>query len=262
MISNNSLARFVARLNRHSLLSDEEQQALLRMCCLPAQFQARRDIVPTNKTVDHACLIVKGLAGRFDLMRDGRRQVTALHLPGDMCDLHSVVQPYTAWSITAMTATSVLFVPHEDLQRLAIRYPGLAMAFWRDTAADSAVLAKWIGNLGRKDARARVAHLFCETGFRMEMIGLGTRRVFDLPLTQEQLADATGLTAVHVNRTLQGLRETGTLSFQSSRAEILDWNRLVEIAEFDSDYLMLQASANASSETSANGVRAGLPVGV
>lgn len=241
------LARFLARILRHSRLTSEEQQAILGLRSHAAQFAARRDIVTPGQLVDHACLIVKGLAARFDLMRDGRRQVTALHIPGDMCDLHSVVQPRTAWSITSMTATTVLHVPHVDLRQIAIHYPAIAMAFWRDTAADAAVLAKWVGNLGRKDAQARLAHLFCEIGYRMELIGMGSRQCFNLPLTQEQLADVTGLTAVHVNRTLQALRESGALSFQAGVAQIHDMDRIVALGEFDPNYLRLQAEPNSSS---------------
>ena len=231
------MGRFLERLLRHSRLTGAEEHALLSVRTRAQQFRAHVDIVSPGETVDHACLIARGLAGRFDQMRDGRRQITALHIPGDMCDLHSVVQPRATWSITALAPTTVVFVPHADLVRLAKASPAMAMAFWRDTALDSAVLVKWIGNLGRKDAQSRVAHLLCEMGLRMEAVRLGSRNCYSLPLTQEQLADVTGLTAVHVNRTLQRLRETGAISFKSGTVEIRDWEGLALIGQFEQDYL-------------------------
>lgn len=136
-----------------------------------------------DQITSHACRIVKGLAGRFDQMRDGRRQTTALHIAGDMCDLDSVVQPKASWSITALTHVRVLFVPHQALLEAAFENPGLAIAFWRDSTADGSMLAKWIGNLGRKDAAARLAHLFCEMGLRMEVAGLGDPLARSAPRT-------------------------------------------------------------------------------
>ena len=241
-----ALSRFLDRLLRHSTLSSDERKAILDLPSHAWQVQARLDVVSPGKVVDHACLIVKGLAGRFDQMTDGRRQTTALHIPGDMCDLHSVVQPRPSWSITALTTTTVLHVPHRNLRELVRIYPGVGLAFWRDTAADAAILSKWLGNFGRKDARSRVAHLFCEMAVRMEAANLGTRTSYQLPMTQEQLSDATGMTAVHINRTLQMLRATGTRSFAHGLVEICDWEGLKRLADFTEDYLLMSADASPS----------------
>ena len=236
--SNQPLARFLGRLLRHSRLSSEECQAILAVRCTSVQYRARIDIVSPGQTVDHACLVAKGIAGRFDQMRDGRRQISALHIVGDMCDLLSVVQPRASWSITALSQTTIVQVPHTDLRDIAVRYPNIAMAFWRDTTLDSAVLNKWIGNLGRKDAQSRLAHLFCEMGLRFELADAGTRTLYNFPLTQEQLADAAGLTPVHVNRTLQRLRETGAISVGTSLVQIHDWCQLARLGQFEPDYLL------------------------
>ena len=99
------------------------------------EFPQRVDIVSPGETVDHACLVASGLLARFDQMRDGQRQTTALHIAGEMCDLHSVVQPRASWSITALTEASVLFVQHKHLWDAALRHPNLAIAFWRDGMA-------------------------------------------------------------------------------------------------------------------------------
>lgn len=158
------------------------------------------DIVVPGQITDSSCLIIRGLAGRFEQMRNGRRQATALHIAGDMCDLHSVMHPKASSSITALTDVAVVFVPHAALYQAAYENPEIAVAFWHDSIADASILAKWVGNLGRKDATARLAHLFCEMGVRMGQACLGEPCHYQLGITQVQLADAVGLTSVHVNR--------------------------------------------------------------
>jgi CRP-like cAMP-binding protein len=235
---NHALQRFLARLLSRSTLSAEEQRAILDLPCRVTKVPARRDIVSPGERVDQACLVGKGLVARFDQMRDGQRQIAAFHIAGDMCDLHSVVAPVAGWGIAAMAPSTLVFVPHPSLRDLAMRYPAVAMAFWRDGTADGSILAKWVGNLGRQDARARLAHLLCEFGIRFERAGLGTRTCFTLDLTQEQMADALGLTAVHVNRTIQRLRGEGAITTLNRTVEVADWRRLVEIADFDPAYLL------------------------
>lgn len=234
-----ALEKFVARLLRRSTLSTEEVQALLHLPCRVAQPQAHFDIVYPGETVNHACLVAKGLVARFDQMRDGKRQIAAFHIPGDMCDLHSVVAPTAGWGISALSPSTVLFLSHAELRKLAIAYPNVALSFWRDGTADASVLAKWVGNLGRQDARSRLAHLLCEMGVRLELAGLGTRTSFVLDATQEQLADALGLTAVHVYRTMQALRREGLLATHGRTIDVVDWQCFAEAADFDPAYLLL-----------------------
>jgi CRP-like cAMP-binding protein len=136
-----------------------------------------------------------------------------------------------------LSRATLLFIPHAALRRLVLD-PSLAMAFWRDTVTDGSVLAKWAANLGRKQAIPRLAHLFCEMGMRMEQVGLGTRNDYTLPLTQSQMADAVGLTAVHLNRTLKSLREEG-VTFNRGHVRIASWSSLAALAEFDPAYLLL-----------------------
>lgn len=235
-----ALGRFLARLLRRSHLSAEEQSAILSLRSHASQASAHRDIVSQGEKVDHACLVVDGLVGRFDQMKDGRRQITALHIPGDMCDLQSVVSPVAGWGLEAMTTTTILHISHRDLRTVATVYPAIGLAFWRDTTADASILAKWVGNLGRRDASSRLAHLFCEMGMRNEQAGLGTRTEFSLPMTQSQIADATGLTSVHVNRTLQALRRDQIVSTERRTIYIENWDRLTEIAEFDPEFLLIE----------------------
>ena len=238
-----ALEAFLARLLLRSTLSQEERDTILALGGREAFTAAHCDVVKPGQTVDFACLVVDGLAGRFDQLANGHRQITAIHIPGDMCDLHSVAVPHTGWGIEALTGTTILRVPHDQLRALTIKYPAIAYAFWRDTIADASILAKWISALGRRSAKLRLAHLFCELGIRMEQAQLGTRDSYLLPVTQAQLGDVIGVTTVHVNRTFQTLRREGLLHSEGSKIQVLDFERLCSLAEFDARYLLLDTGA-------------------
>ena len=232
------LQLFIRRLSSHSHLTDGDREAILNLTSESETVSSHRDIVQPGQVVTKACYVVDGLVGRYDQMRDGRRQITALHLPGDMCDLHSVVLPRARWSLTAVSRVQLLRIPHEEIKSLADASPRLGMAFWRDTAVNAAIIAKWFANLGRKDAGSRMAHLFCEMGIRLEVAGLGTRISYPFRIIQQDLADVAGITAVHLNRTLQALRESGLVEFRDGRVTIPDWQQLVRRADFDPTYLL------------------------
>jgi CRP-like cAMP-binding protein len=117
------------------------------------------------------------------------------------------------------------------------------MAMWYDTLVDGSIFREWIANIGRRDAHTRMAHLLCEFALRLKVAGLGERDSYELPMTQEQLADATGLTPVHVNRTLRALDQEGLISRDKRAVRISDWKRLVAAGDFDSGYLHLLADA-------------------
>lgn len=232
-----NLARFLERLTSRSILTDEEQEAVLNLPGHAAQVHANHDFLPLGQRVDHACLVVAGLVGRFDQTGDGARQITAMHIPGDMCDLHSVVQPVTTSALQALSVSTILRVPHSAIRAAAARYPAIAEALWRDCQVDAAILCEWIVNVGRRDARKRICHLLCEMAIRLGATGSGDDFVFDFPVTQMQLADATALTPVHVNRTLQSLRAEGLVDWRARILHLPKWSELVELAEFDRAYL-------------------------
>lgn len=255
-VANFAIRLFLERLMRRSALTLEEQSAILKLDGSQHRYAAHADIVSPGEHVESACLVARGLVGRYDQRLDGQRQVTSFYIPGDMCDLHSVVAPKASWSITAVTAATVIRIPHRLLRDLCVRFPSIALAFWRDGTVDASIFAKWVGNLGRKSARERITHLLCEMGLRLEAAGLGTRASFELPVTQSQLGDATGLTPVHVNRTLQEIRSKGLLSFSQGRVEIPNWAAFTAIAEFDPAYLMLSGPPQRIVSTDGGGERA------
>ena len=170
-------------------------------------------------------------------MPDGARQITAYLIPGDFCDLHVTILRQMDHSITALTPATVAFVPHGEMEALTAERPALVRALWWATLVDEAVLRAWIVNLGRRDAYESIAHLMCELHVRMEQVGLVENGRFDLPLTQEELADSLGLTPVHVNRILQRLRADGLIILRERLLTILDVAGLRKVAGFDPNYL-------------------------
>jgi CRP-like cAMP-binding protein len=234
---------FLTRLLLRSPLNAEEQAAVLDLPIRVERVPANFDFVRLGERLDHACLIVDGLAGRFEQTNKGDRQTTALHIPGDMADLHSVVLPKASWALQALTASMIGKIPHAALVAAADRHPALARAFWRDCAIDASILAVSSVNLGRRDARARTAHLLCEMKCRQAAVGRFIEGGYALPMTQIQLADVLGLTAVHVNRMIGSLKVASLITMAGSRVTILDWPGLVEAGDFDPAYLHLEQQA-------------------
>lgn len=239
--STTALQRFVHRLTSRSVLTQEEQSAILDLPGTAEQVGPNRDFVPLGSRIDHSCLVVAGLVGRFGQNSEGGRQITALHIRGDMADLHSVVQQVPTSALQALTVSTLLRVPHQALRRLSARYPAVAEAFWRDCMVDTAILAQWVVNVGRRSARQRIAHLICEMATRYHGAQVGNDITFDLPITQHQLADASGLTPVHVNRTLQKLPESNIVSWSRGHVvHVAGWAELKRIADFEAEYLQAQ----------------------
>jgi CRP-like cAMP-binding protein len=238
-----ALHQFVRRLTSRSILTEEEVNAILGLQGQIKQVAAHTDFVRQGQQVNHSCLVVDGLVGRFGQNRDGGRQITCLHIPGDMADLPSVVSPKSGWGLTALTSTTILQLPHADLRGLSASHPGIAEAFWRDCVADGSIFSEWVVNVGRRDAIARVAHLFCEMAIRCERAGLGDRLSFSLAATQNDLADATGLTGVHVNRTLKELRTRSIMTARSGTISIHDWDQLTSIGDFTDTFMLLDGQS-------------------
>jgi CRP-like cAMP-binding protein len=238
-----ALQLFVDRLTSRSVLTDNEVAAVLGLKGEIRKVDAHVDFVRVGKQVSHSSLLIDGLVGRFGDNGKGGRQITCFHIPGDMADLVSLVSPKTGWGLVAVAPTKILSVPHENLRRLTANYPGIAEAFWRDSVADGSIFSEWVVNVGRRDAITRVAHVFCEMAIRSEKAGLGDRESYPLPATQADLSDATGLTTVHINRTMKELRERSIVDLRGGRVTINDWDLLVSTGDFDPAYLLLEEPA-------------------
>lgn len=199
-------------------------------------YGTSRDVVKLGERVTHCCLVADGLAARFGQTSEGLRQLTAFYIPGDMADLHSAVLPRISAPIQSASRATVVFVPHDEIIRAAAASPTLGRALWRDCVVDAQIASEWLLNNGRRNARSRLAHLLCEFATRHAMAG-GERDNFPLELTQTHLADATGLTPVHVNRSLRLLRDMGAIEIKERRGVVLDWHALARTGDFDPMYL-------------------------
>jgi CRP-like cAMP-binding protein len=237
--ANSALQAFVQRLQALAPLSGEDVDALLGLTAQVARVRANADIVGPGADFDHAILVSAGLVGRYLPLADGQRQITALHIAGDVADLHRVATPKAGTALQALTNAAIVKIPAKELKAIALTSPRITQAFWIYSAVDAAVLTRWAVNLGRREARVRMAHLLCEIALRMEAADQGTRTDFLLELTQAQLGDMLGLTPVHVNRTLKALKEAGAVEVEGRLYRIPDWPRLAAIAEFDDDYLQI-----------------------
>lgn len=161
-------------------------------------------------------------------------------MKGEVVDLQNSMLKQADHSVQMLTAGKGALIPRSAIQQLAFERPSVGRAMWIDTLVEASIAREWIANVGRRDARTRLAHLLCEFSVRLKVAGLGEQTNYELPMTQDQLADATGLTSVHVNRTLKGLEADGLIERRNPRAiEIGDWRKLAKVGDFNSAYLHL-----------------------
>jgi CRP-like cAMP-binding protein len=184
-----------------------------------------------------ACLVVSGFAFRQKIVADGSRSISSIHMRGDLVDLHNSLLRTADHNVQALTSCELALIPRDALVNIAFTLPNVGMAMWYDTLVDGSIFREWIANVSRRSASAAIAHLLCEFGVRLEAAGLGAKLQYELPMTQEQLADCTGLTAVHVNRTLKALEASGDISRSVRHVAIADWAKISKTADFRSNYL-------------------------
>jgi CRP-like cAMP-binding protein len=235
-VQKSALVKFVDKLSRHTALTAEEQQVLLELPMLGGSVRAEEIVVPRETTVESTCIVVAGLLARTNYTQDGQRQITSFYVAGDMPDLVTLMRPRPAHSLRAVCNSEILRIPHRALQEAASNYPSIAEAFWREVTREGDIAAEWVVNLGARTAKERLAHLFCEMAVKMECVQ-DTDTHFDFPVTQTDLGEATGLSTVHVNRSLQALRKDGLLRFEHGKVVIPDWQAMLRAGDFDGSYL-------------------------
>jgi CRP-like cAMP-binding protein len=227
----------IAKLETLVPLSEVDRNTLRRLCGSVREIPARSDIISEGDRPEYVHVMLSGWAARYKILPNGSRQITAFLIPGDFCDLHVTILKEMDHGILALTPATVAYIPHQVMQDLPRHRPELARALWWATLVDEAVLREWIVNIGRRDAYQGVAHLLCELHARMRNVGLVDEGRFSLPVTQEELADALGLTPVHVNRVLQRLRAGGLITLQDRVLTLEDPAALRKAAGFDPGYL-------------------------
>jgi CRP-like cAMP-binding protein len=234
---------FVRNLERRDSLSDDEIKIIKEMPGRPAAFVAGEEIVAEGSRQRESCLVTAGFAARSQSLRSGERQITAVHVPGDFVDLHSMTLKVMDHSVLALGPCKVAFIPHETIKQITEQNPHLARLFWMSTTIDGAIQRTWITCLGRRSAEQHLAHLICELYVRLEVAGVASDMTFEFPVTQVQLGDVLGLSVVHVNRKLQDLRAAGLVEWRDGKVKIRDFDRLAALSEFDPTYLSLRREA-------------------
>jgi CRP-like cAMP-binding protein len=234
---------FIRKLESVADLSGEERSVLAGIDGAVKELAPHTDAVREGDRPSSISLLLNGFMCCYKLVQDGRRQILSFHLPGDIPDLQSLMLRVMDHSIGTLSPCRIAVVPHDSLLALMRRHPDVATLLWRDTLITAAILREWMVGIGRRSAYARIAHVLCELMLRMSAVGLAEDGTCDLPLTQNEFADALGLSTVHVNRTLQELRADGLIRLHSGSLTILDWDELRAVGGFDATYLHLRGGS-------------------
>lgn len=233
------LGAFVEELLIHSPLSEDDRQAVLALPCRVRRMDAGSYLVREGSQPLHCGILIDGYANRQKTTGDGSRQILAVCIPGDAVDLQNMFLDISDHAVQMLTRGTVADVVREPLQQLVLDRPAVARAVIQLTLIEASILREWVVNVGRRDARERIAHLLCEFAVRLEQRGQALDQGFELPMTQEQLADATALTSVHVNRVLKHLEADGLIRRKRRNIQFKDWRALQDVGDFNRGYLHL-----------------------
>lgn len=229
----------VRKLQTFADLSPGDIGVIDALTANPRNRRAGEDLIREGDKPEHVFMLIEGWAYRYKVLASGRRQILALLLPGDVCDIHIFVLKSMDHGIALLDDAKVVAVPAADMLALMADNPAIERALWWATLVDEAVLREWLTSMGQRDALARLAHLLSELWMRMDTVGLIADECFSMPLTQTDLADALGLTPVHVNRLLQKLRALDFITLERKRLTIHDVRGLMRLSHFDPNYLHL-----------------------
>jgi CRP-like cAMP-binding protein len=230
----------VRKLKTRAELDEADCAAIMGLPFVLRTYEAPTYILREGEPPKRYCsFIVSGFAFRQKLTAEGARQIVSIHMAGDFLDLQHLFLNRADHSVQALSRLKTAEIERDALQALVLGHPAIAKAMWVDALVDASIFREWVLNVGRRDARARVAHLLCEVALRMEAAGIAEHHQYELPMTQEQLGDAVGLTSVHVNRTLKALTTDGLIDRDKRYLKFGDWERLRSEADFSALYLHL-----------------------
>jgi CRP-like cAMP-binding protein len=210
---------FAKRIREAIGLSPSDHEALRSLRVSERVLGNRELICREGDIATHCTIVLSGFVARYKIIRD-REQILCFHVPGDFPDLQTLQLPVLDHS------------------------PKLAHAFWRETLKEAAIFREWVCNVAGRNALGSIAHLICETATRLDVVGLVENDSFQLPFTQQDIANATGISVVHVNRTLQVLRRRGLITWEAQTLKLLDFEELKRIADFNPEYLHLHPEAS------------------
>lgn len=227
------------RLNLRDSVSDAERSALAEVMTEVKTLPAGSDIVREGERPGRSTLVLSGLTCRYRTLENGKRQITAIHVPGDFVDLHSFLIKQMDHSVGTLSPCVVAYAPHEGLERITERLPHLGRLLWLLTLIDASIHRQWLVTMGAYPALNRTAHLLCELFTRLTFDSGVVGSSLTLPITQQDLGDTLGLSTVHTNRVVQELRARGLIQWQGHEIRMLNWQGLAELSQFDPLYLHL-----------------------
>jgi CRP-like cAMP-binding protein len=232
-----AFAPMIAKLRMHAEVSDDDRDAIL---ALPYGFRSigkRRSLIRNGDTPEHCAIILKGFAFRHKTTRDGSRQIVSFYTPGQIINIEQLFLKSADHDIQAMTACEVATISTKALRHLALSRVSITLALITQAMVESSIYRQWMLTVGRHDARARVAHLLCEFAVRLSDEPITSEWTYTIPMTQQQIGDAVGLTPVHVNRVLRQLSNEGIVERKGSLVHFLNWDKLQGVAGFNRRYL-------------------------
>ena len=236
-----TLEPLVNKLAYRADLDADDRAAIMALPFTSRTFERHQYIVRERGLATHSCVMLSGYSVRSKVVAAGARQIVAIHMKGEVVDLQNSMLKVADHSVQMLTTGRVAMIPREAVVQLTLERPKIGHAMWIDTLVDASIFREWIANVGRRDAKTRIAHLLCEFALRLKSAGLGDQDGYELPMTQEHLADATGLTPVHVNRTLKELDREDLITRVNPRSiRIADWRKLADAGDFDSNYLHMR----------------------
>lgn len=223
-------------------LDEADELALLGLPHDIVVVGKQKPIITEGDVVSHCWLLLSGFCVRYKIVGDGGRQIVSIHMKGDLVDLQNAILGIADHGVQTLTECEMAKIPIDAIRNLTNSRATINEALWYDTLVDGSIFREWVANVGRRNARKRIAHLLCEFALKLEAVSLGEQLNYELPMTQEQLGDATGLTSVHVNRVLQALAADGLIERVTSKSVLIgDWKRLAAAGDFDRSYLHLDA---------------------
>ena len=229
----------IRKLEGFGVLSEADRAVLTQISANPRLIGPRMDLIREGDRPEGVFLVLDGMACRHKVRETGARQILAYLLPGDLCDLDVALLDTMDHTITTVAACRVVQIPPETIAALIQHHPQVARTLRKTTLVDNATLREWLVNVGSRSAVERLAHLFCELLVRLRAVDRTEGDSFELSVTQAELGDTTGLSSVHVNRSLQELRRQGLIELKGRRLTILNLPRLRAVAEFRANYLHL-----------------------
>ena len=235
------LETIITRIESRAVLSEADRTAIRALPYTHRQIEPSTYLVREGTQRTRCAFLLSGFCYRQKLTSDGARQIVSVEIPGDFIDLQHIFLDETDHNVQALTRSNVAEIDAAALRTLALTRPAIGAALWTEMLISASIFREWIVNVGRRDAHSRVGHLLCELAVRLDLATGAKDRLYDLPMTQEQVGDAVGLTPVHVNRVLRALTQRGLISRDRRQIAILNWDALRDASDFNPRYLHLKS---------------------